>query len=370
MATLPAPSSATVDAVYRWRERTTEGGHRAHLGASVIGHGCNRHLWLLFRWAESEKFEGRVLRLFDTGKREEPRVYEELRGIGCEVWADDGSGQYRVSAHGSHFGGSLDGVVQGIPEAPKTPHVLEIKTHSAKAFKELQKKGVKDAKPLHFDQMQTYMRLVDLDRALYYAVNKDTDEVYTERIAHDPEASQRILDRAEKIITATEPPLRLSDDPEYFECKWCRFHGQCHGTKAPEVNCRTCTHSTPQIDGTEAAWTCGLSTPLQVIPIKVQRTGCDSHRFVPPMLERLGKPVDIDGDLIVYAMEDGTQFANGTPPDGFTSAEIRAADGPGMLRDRQVRELREEFPTARIVPSTEPKSIATAFDDMESDIPY
>lgn len=45
--------------------------------------------------------------------------------------------QFRVEAHGGHFGGSLDAVALGLLEAPKTCHVVEFKTHSAKSFAEL-----------------------------------------------------------------------------------------------------------------------------------------------------------------------------------------------------------------------------------------
>lgn len=50
--------------------------------------------------------------------------------------------QFRVEAHGGHFGGSLDAVALGPLEAPKTWHVVEFKTHSAKSFAELVAKGV------------------------------------------------------------------------------------------------------------------------------------------------------------------------------------------------------------------------------------
>lgn len=347
MAAIPQPLNATVDAVYRWRERTTDAGHRAHLGASVIGHPCTRYLWLLWRWCESERFDGRMLRLFDTGKREEPRVHDELRGIGCEVWADDGGAQYRVSALGGHFGGSMDGVVQGLPEAPKTPHVLEIKTHSAKSFAELLKKGVREAKPQHWAQMQVYMHLADLDRALYFAVNKDTDAIYTERVEHDKTAAQELVDRAERVIRAAEPPPRISDDPAWFECKFCRFRPLCHGTAAPEANCRTCAHATPLMEG-NGWWRCARHDGE--IGLRNQRQGCKDHRYIPPLLSTFAEPADMEGDGVRYRMKDGGgEFVNGAPSAGFTSAEIRAAQDKRALVDSDVRDLRQQFKTARIV---------------------
>jgi hypothetical protein len=354
MAAIPQPSNTTAQAVVRWREKTADNGHRPHLGASVIGHACDRYLWQLFRWVSTEQFDGRILRLFDTGKREEPRVYEELRGIGCEVWADDGTGQYRVSAVAGFFGGSVDGVVAGLPEAPKAVHVLEIKTHSDKLFAELVKKGVRAAKPMHWTQMQTYMHLMGLDRALYFAVNKNTDALHLERIEHDKAAGEAILARAERIITAAAPPLGISTDPAYFECKWCRFYEVCHGAEVPEVNCRTCANSTPDLARGE--WTCRGATALDD---KKQRTGCAEHLFIPPLLAALGEPIDGGENHVIYQDKTGAQFTNGPAP-GFSSIEIRKA-GPAVL-DATVLAAKAAFPTARVVSGT-------GFDDMpDSDL--
>jgi hypothetical protein len=44
-----------------------------------------------------------------------------------------------VRDEAGHFGGSMDAVALGIPEAPKTWHLCEFKTHNAKSFADLQK---------------------------------------------------------------------------------------------------------------------------------------------------------------------------------------------------------------------------------------
>ena len=85
-----------------------------------------------------------MLRLFETGRLEEERLIRNLRRIGVTVLdVDPETGrQWHVQAHGGHFGGSLDGVGLGIPEAPKTWHVLEFKTHNAQeSFAELKQQG-------------------------------------------------------------------------------------------------------------------------------------------------------------------------------------------------------------------------------------
>jgi len=58
---------------------------RAHLGGSFIGRKCSRQLWYNFRWALRPKHEGRILRLFERGHREEFSFVSYLRLIGIEV---------------------------------------------------------------------------------------------------------------------------------------------------------------------------------------------------------------------------------------------------------------------------------------------
>ncbi len=72
------------------REEASEGPRR-YLGASVIGHPCDRFLWMHFRGIHRERFDGRMLRLFDRGQREESVFIQELRWIGAEVMDRDPS---------------------------------------------------------------------------------------------------------------------------------------------------------------------------------------------------------------------------------------------------------------------------------------
>ena len=358
MAELHPPKHQVVQAIYRlYEEReAARGGHRAHLGASVIGHPCERHAWLLFRWVAREAFDGRMLRLFEAGKAFEPRIVAELRAVGIEVHDTDELGrQYRVSAVGGHFGGSLDGAALGLPEAPKTWHVMEFKTHSAKSFAELLKVGVREAKPMHWFQMQIYMGLTGMQRAMYLAENKDTSALYQERVEFDAVEFARVMAKAERVVTSPEPPPRLSNDPAWFACKWCTFHPVCHGDQAPEVNCRTCAHSTPELDGQRAdggRWSCAMNRGSD-LSLEVQRAGCGGHRYIPILLERIGEQVgaadEHDGNATVtYRTAAGETFANGAPP-AFSSAEIAAAKHKTMLADGQLQQIKRAWPGAKVV---------------------
>lgn len=110
--------------------------------------------------------------LFDAGRRTEARD------------TDERSAQHRLADLGGHFGGSMDAVPSGLPEAPKTWHVCKFKTHDAKSFKTLQADGVAKAKPRHWAQLQVHMGLAGLDLA-------------------------------RSVIEAEAPPPKLSEDPAW-----------------------------------------------------------------------------------------------------------------------------------------------------------
>jgi hypothetical protein len=304
MAALPGTPAPTRDAIFAAYEADREDGRRPHLGASQIGKYCERALWYDFRWTTPAHFPGRILRLFETGQLEEARLVRNLRRVGATVLeVDPASGrQWRVEAHGGHFGGSLDAVALGLLEAPKTWHVVEFKTHGLKSFRELVAKGVADAKPQHWAQMQIYMHLTGLTRAMYVAVCKDSDDLHIERVRADGDAAERLLAKAGRVIHAPRPPTRISEDPAWFECRFCDHHDLCHGEAAAAVTCRSCLHATP-VDG---GWHCARWD--QTIGEQEQRAACARHLFIPDLVP--GEVTDAGDDHVVYRMRDGSPWVN------------------------------------------------------------
>lgn len=304
MAALPKPPTPTLSAIYAAYEATRGDGFREHLGASLIGKPCERALWYDFRWITPATFPGRILRLFETGQLEEARLVRNLRSTGATVLeVDPETGrQFRVEAVDGHFGGSLDAVAIGLIEAPKTWHVVEFKTHSAKSFRDLEAKGVVLAKPQHAAQMQIYMALTGLSRGLYVAVCKDTDALHIERIAADPAMADRLLAKAERVIRAARPPSRISEDPAWFECRLCSHHAVCHEAGAVAITCRSCLHATP----VEAGWHCARHA-LHPSPTE-QRAACARHLFIPDLVP--GEVLDAGDDVVAYRLADGTTWLN------------------------------------------------------------
>ena len=308
MAQLPSPSSPTVSAIYAAYEAAADTGWREHLGASLIGTECERAIWYSFRWASRARHTGRLLRLFDTGNLAEARFVADLRRIGVTVLdLDPETGrQWNLRDAGGHFGGSMDAVAIGFPEAPKAWHVCEFKTHGHKSFTKLQAEGVEKSKPLHWAQMQAYMHLAGIERAFYLAVCKDTDELYQERIRHDAEAGLRILAKAQRIVTAARPPTRISEDPAWWQCRFCDHHAVCHTNVEVERHCRSCLHATP-IDG--GAWHCARhQVPLAR---REQAAGCAAHLYIPDLVP--GEQIDAGEDWVSYRLKDGGEWRDGVP---------------------------------------------------------
>ena len=304
---IEAPASPIPAMIDRWHEKHQSKGMRPHLGASLLGHPCDRWLWLSFRWAVAEQHSGRVLRLFRRGQREETVIIEDLRRIG--VMVEDHPEQVRVD-FGAHVSGSLDGIIaSGEPEAPKKRHILEIKTHNAKSFKDIQNKGVQAAKPMHWSQMQVYMHGTGIDRALYVAVCKDDDSLYAERVRHDPKAAQAMVDRGRRITLAERMPEPLSADPTWYQCKFCAAHDFCHEIHmCRSINCRTCAHVTPLENST---WTCARWGGAE-IPLEEQGEPRGCHVAHPDLVPWIWKGGTSDGICALYEI-NGIPHANGDP---------------------------------------------------------
>lgn len=313
--TLPVTRPSVADALHAAYERRAEDWRRNHLGASIIGHKCKRYLWLVFRWALDPKHPGQRLRLFERGNREEAWIIEDLREAGFEVVdRDPATGeQFRVPGP-SHVGGSLDGFIRGVPEAPMSWHVLEVKTHNKKSFEKLIEKGVKVSKPEHWSQTQIYMQDLRyegqrVDRTLYIAVCKDDDRIYTERVVYDHQPALELKAKADHIVNLAEPPKRLT--PDYPPCvytsqdgtQWhCQYFGLCHGQAMPERSCRTCEHARVEPRG---AWSCALHQGA-VLDSESQLLGCPDHSIIPSIVNAQVCGVNDETSKTVFQFADGS----------------------------------------------------------------
>lgn len=310
---------------------------RPHLGASMLGHPCDRWMWLSFRWAVQPMFSGRIRRLFRRGHMEEPVIIDNLRRIGIQV--RDLKDQSRVN-FGQHVSGSIDAIIDGgVPEAPHKQHIGEFKTHSLKSFNDVEAKGVEKSKPEHFAQMQVYMHGTGIDRALYVAVCKDNDRIYTERVRYNKDVAKKLVARGQRVALSNRMPPPISTDSTWFQCRFCAAHSFCHKTHLTEhVNCRTCAHATPEDDST---WTCEkYESPIE---IEYQHQGCRSHVLHPDLVPWKMKDSTMEWTA-VYEV-DGHVVINGE--EGFSSQEL--IDDPKGCTEPMVGAVKKIWPGAKVV---------------------
>jgi len=322
--------------------------NRPHLGASIVGKRCLRAIWYGFRWAKTPSFDGRMIRLFETGQLAESRFVKELRGIGAKVLETDEDGkQFNFSDYAGHFSGSCDGVAENIPGLDGWA-LLEFKTHGDKSFKWLEKNNLAAAKPEHRDQMILYMGYLGLDKGLYLAANKNDDSVYSEVVEFDQARFDYLKEIALSVITAQSPPLRISDDDHCFDCKYCDYADICHGNSVPDVNCRTCANSTVDIE--DGGWIC--EKKMAKPEVEIQQVGCNSHLYIPSLIN-FAKPYFGTGEFVAYEMANGNKFANapckvdteyGT---AYASSEIQAMGD--KIGEGRIEEFKAVFEGAKVI---------------------
>ena len=268
----PRPEQQVIDRVYAaiQKEKADTELYLGRLGSSFIGEECIRQIWLDWRGFAREQFEGRMLRLFETGHLQEERIVNDLRRAGFAVWdkREDGR-QYEYTDASGHFITKVDGIIKDVPESDK-PHVLEVKTHNKNSFSTLVKKGVQEAKPTHYAQMQISMALGGFTRALYVAVCKDDEQFYVERVKEDKPLQDKLQKKIIKLVDARLRPAGISDDASSFGCKFCSMKAVCTKEAEPLRHCRTCAMCTP---GQEGKWICELNK--HTLTFDEQRKGCE-----------------------------------------------------------------------------------------------
>lgn len=353
MAAIPCPSDPTIDALRAAVEaRAAAEEPRPYLGMSSIGRPCDRELWLTFRWAMPSPYSVDALWRFEDGHRSEDVMAARLRlvpGVHLRTVDPRTGQQFGFVDLGGHFRGHCDGMVTGLLQAPKTLHVWEGKATNEKKYADLikwkQQVGEKNA--LHewdytyYCQGVMYMAYAEAPRHYLTASTPGARAMVGVRTDTNLDLARTLRDRAERIITAAEPPPKLSENPGWYQCKMCALHSLCHGRAMPAVNCRTCAHATPEMDG-DGRWSCALHK--RDLTKADQLKGCAGHRYIPKLIP-YAEAIDGDatGNWVEYRMPDGRTFRNGDPAANcYTSDELRVVD-PAMIGDPGAELLRATF---------------------------
>ena len=218
---------------------------RTYLGASRLGHACERALQFEFVGApkdEGADFSGQTLRIFAIGHQLEDLAIRWLRAAGIDLVTQkrDG-GQFGFAVACGRIRGHVDGIIADAPAAVgmRVPALWECKTMNAKNWRACVKDGVAISKPVYAAQIaiyQAYMEPtvpgVSVAPALFTAINKDTAELHHELVPFDADLAQRMSDRAVRILQATDAGEllpRIAQARDFFECRFCAHAERCWG---------------------------------------------------------------------------------------------------------------------------------------------
>lgn len=225
--------NALIDAALIERSRGQR--PRDYLGGSRIGEPCARGLvYKMTHTPEDEgrNFDGAMLRIFDAGHQFEILSISWLRAAGFDLRdkCTDGS-QFGFEAAGGKLRGHIDGViVGGLDVGIAWPALWEHKALNAKSWNDLVKHGLRLAKPVYFGQVQLYMAYMELEIALFTAINKDNQALYHEVVPFDPSEAQALSDKAVEILRAAEVselPPRIAAASDFYLCRMCAYARRC-----------------------------------------------------------------------------------------------------------------------------------------------
>lgn len=261
-----------------------QGFTRGYLGFSSIGHKCARALFYGFRFASRKKITPRMARIFERGDIEESRVIRDLKSIGIEVFRRDGDQKIELTGEigekqetllgfAGHAKGHPDGRMLGVIEAPKTEHLLEIKTMNDSRFKNFQKNGVQVSDPIYYSQMQRLMKAMGLKRGMIIATNKNTEEREYERVYYDKDHAELLCRKEESIIVTNQPPADKFSRAS-FECKFCDHKAVCHDSEPPVKTCRSCEYVDLAFEG---KWLCSFYDDKE-LSLDDQIKACRNYR--------------------------------------------------------------------------------------------
>jgi len=214
-------SIAAVDADYEARYQ-----QRRHLGLSQIGHECKRYLWFKHKGFDEDKTpDGRVLRLFQLGRLIEDQMSIDLQSCGFRLHSQQ---KKVIFTQGDlKLEGSCDGVIEWLLESIK-PHLWECKSMADKYFKKVKKDGYEAYSPQYKTQCHVYALGLKLNRIYATVYNKNTSELYAERIKLDRDFAIKQLNRAFDVMREPVPPdSRLCPRADWYQAKFCEFQKNC-----------------------------------------------------------------------------------------------------------------------------------------------
>jgi len=214
--------TSTIKALDLWYEANRT--QRRRLGLSQVGHKCGRYLWYKHRGYNEKPPSGQTLRLFELGNIIEDHLALDLAAIGVSI--TDRQKQVRFTMDDITLSGSIDGIATGLIES-SAAHLWECKTMNDKAFSQLLKHGYEAHNDQYKAQIHAYMLGLKLKKAFVTVYNKNTSQIYQERIQIKKEWIIDNLADVFRTISMPDLPERACPRLDWFEAKMCSFYNVC-----------------------------------------------------------------------------------------------------------------------------------------------
>ena len=129
------------------------------------------------------------------------------------------------------------------------------------------------------------------------------------RTDYDAEQAKYYIDRAKRIIEQPEIlPDRISENADFWLCRFCEFKEVCHDGKRPTRHCKTCVWGEA---GQDKTWQCRKHETVR--SIKEQAEGCKDQLYRPTFVA--GNVNDIGNDYIAYETLNGHYTDKGASHD-------------------------------------------------------
>lgn len=219
-------------------EKSARERRRQYVGASAIGGPCERQTQFEYMGALPDadwQDNPRMVRIRKRGHVYEDEAISWLTDAGFKFKPIEPGKQLRFVAAEGEFSGGVDGVIEDGPIDLPYPFLWEHKALGAKSWGEIDRRGVRKAKPVYAGQIATYQAYLELENpCLFQATNMDSMRIIFEWVPFDADLAQRLSDRAVEIILDTRAGIlrpRISNDRTKYPCMFCRFKNNCHDMK-------------------------------------------------------------------------------------------------------------------------------------------
>lgn len=217
----------TLRLIPEFEKLTTVTSPRGYIGCSVIGHECDRYIWLNKYGKLTYEIPFRLGRIFERGNLEEERIFSSLKKLSCVELIST-----QLSFANSILQGSCDGFIK---DKQGNQYILELKTMNDGNFKRLKKHGLSKSNATYWSQCQAYMHLAHrlwspVQGLIFLVVNKNDESMYEEFIEYDHIFGEGLVAKANRIDQLEEMPDGIfSTKKKPQACFTCAFHKHCYG---------------------------------------------------------------------------------------------------------------------------------------------